>query len=262
MIHIKKLSLCIGLVVLTIMMGGCGFMNSENSKENINETSSEKKIKQSFNKSLKMYPIKNLEDFYDKEGFRDGEFDKNDKGIWVLNSEMAIQTNGDEDLKSKGMVLRINRNTRQAEGEYFISRFKNSSHKEEKYPVKMVNNKIIPAESIENKKVEKEIENFRFFVQYANFKDLNSYGTGNFGYNPNVPSYSAEYQLSNDDYNVKQLRKRYDIPSKRAPKLLLKGIGEFKGSSIGYQQLEIQFEESKNRNIYFNDYVNLQPSKD
>ncbi|RIO42292.1 Csa1 family protein, partial [Staphylococcus hyicus] len=112
MIHIKKLSLCIGLVVLTIMMGGCGFMNNENSTENSNETSSEKKIKQSFNKSIKMYPIKNLEDFYDKEGFRDGEFDKNDKGTWYLYSQMAIQTSADDDLLSKGMVLRINRNTR------------------------------------------------------------------------------------------------------------------------------------------------------
>ena len=259
--EIKKVHKFLSLIILVLVLSGCGFINNENSDENINETRSEKKIKQSFNKSLEMYPIKNLDDFYDKEGFRDGEFDKDDKGTWVLNSEMAIQTNGNEDLISKGMVLRINRNTRQAEGEYFVSRFRNSSHKEEKYPVKMVNNKIIPAESIEDKKVEKEIRDFRFFVQYANFKDLNSYGTGNFGYNPNVPSYSAEYQLSNDDNNVKQLRKRYDIPSKRAPKLLLKGMGEFKGSSIGYQELEIQFEESKNRNIFFNDFVNLQPSK-
>lgn len=44
MIHIKKISLFIGLVVLTIMMGGSGLMNSENSKENINETSSEKRL--------------------------------------------------------------------------------------------------------------------------------------------------------------------------------------------------------------------------
>ncbi|PTH36655.1 tandem-type lipoprotein, partial [Staphylococcus agnetis] len=234
MIHIKTISLCITLLVLTIMMGGCGLMNSENSKENINETSSEKKIKQSFNKSLKMYPIKNLEDFYDKEGFRDGEFDKNDKGTWYLYSQMAIQTSGDDDLLSKGMVLRINRNTRTTEGDYII-RTTGNNKSEKKYPVKMVKNRIIPKEPIKDKKVLKEIEDFRFFVQYANFKDLNSYGTGNFGYNPNVPSYSAEYQLSNDDHNVKQLRKRYDIPSKRAPKLLLKGIGEFKGSSIGYQ---------------------------
>ncbi|WP_245202875.1 Csa1 family protein, partial [Staphylococcus agnetis] len=66
-------------------------MNSENSKENSNETRSEKKIKQSFNKSLKMYPIKNLEDFYDKEGFRDSEFNKNDKGTWLLDSSMVIK---------------------------------------------------------------------------------------------------------------------------------------------------------------------------
>ncbi len=38
-----------------------------------------------------MYPIKNLEDLYDKEGYRDDEFDKNDKGTWTISSEMAIQ---------------------------------------------------------------------------------------------------------------------------------------------------------------------------
>ncbi|MCQ9291531.1 tandem-type lipoprotein [Staphylococcus hyicus] len=248
MIHIKKISLCITLVVLTIMMVGCGLMSNKN------------EIKKSFEEKLSIYPIKHLEDFYDKEGFRDSEFDKNDKGTWYLYSKMAIQTSGDKDLISKGMVLRINRNTRTSEGEYII-RTTGNSKSVKKYPVKMVNNHIIPKEPITDKKVLKEIEDFKFFVQYANFKDLNSYGQGDFDYNPNVPSYSAEYQLSNDDYNVKQLRKRYDIPSKHAPKLLLKGIGEFKGSSIGYQQLEIQFEESKNRNIYFNDFIKLKPSK-
>ncbi|PTH31109.1 hypothetical protein BU585_11645 [Staphylococcus agnetis] len=118
MIHIKTISLCIGLVVLTIMMGGCGLMNSENSKENSNETRSKKKIKQSFNKSLKMYPIKNLEDFYDKEGFRDSEFNKNDKGTWLLDSSMVIKRKTDDKHIVKGVVLRINRNTRTSEGKY------------------------------------------------------------------------------------------------------------------------------------------------
>ncbi|WP_305850449.1 tandem-type lipoprotein [Staphylococcus hyicus] len=265
MIHIKKLSLYITLVALTIMMGGCGLMNNENSKENSNETRSEKKIKQSFNKSLKMYPIKNLEVFYDKEGFRDGEFNKNDKGTWLLNSRMVIKRKTDDKLIVKGMVLNINRNTRTSEGKYFISYIGEESYKddyEESYPVKMVNNKIVSTKVIKDKKILDEIEKFKFFVQFANFKDLNSYGQGHFDYNPNVPSYSAEYQLSNDNYNVKQLRKRYDIPSKKAPKLLLKGIGEFKGSSIGYQKLEIQFEESKNRNIFFSDFIKLKPSRD
>ncbi len=38
-----------------------------------------------------MYPIKNLEDLYDKEGYRDGEFKKDDKGTWLIRSETKIQ---------------------------------------------------------------------------------------------------------------------------------------------------------------------------
>ncbi|WP_305850447.1 tandem-type lipoprotein [Staphylococcus hyicus] len=267
MIHIKTISLCIGLVVLTIMMGGCGFMNNENSKENSNETSSEKKIKQSFNKSLKMYPIKNLEDFYDKEGFRDGEFDKNDKGTWVLISKMAIRESKDDALKVKGMVLRINRNTKQANGEYYTNMIKENKKGEIEdneitYPIRLENNKIVPSKPINDEKIRKEIEDFRFFVQYAKFNGLDSYGTGNFDYNPNVPSYSAEYQLQNADYNVKQLRKRYNIPTNKAPKLILTGVGDFKGSSIGYDRLKMEFEQSEEKSIYFTDAASYIPSRD
>ena len=53
-------------------IGGCGFINKEDSKET--------EIKQNFNKMLNVYPTKNLEDFYDKEGYRDEEFDKRIKG--------------------------------------------------------------------------------------------------------------------------------------------------------------------------------------
>ncbi|XTV95969.1 Csa1 family protein, partial [Staphylococcus aureus] len=55
------------------------------------EDSKEEQIKKSFAKTLDMYPIKNLEDLYDKEGYRDGEFKKGDKGTWVVRSEMIIQ---------------------------------------------------------------------------------------------------------------------------------------------------------------------------
>ena len=43
--------------------------------------SKEEQIKKSFAKTLDMYPIKNLEDLYDKEGYRDGEFKKMIKGL-------------------------------------------------------------------------------------------------------------------------------------------------------------------------------------
>ncbi|TXO19876.1 Csa1 family protein, partial [Staphylococcus aureus] len=80
-------------------------------------------------------------------------------------------------------------------------------------------------------------------------------------YNPNVPSYSAKYQLKNDDYNVKQLRKRYDIPTNKAPKLLIKGDGDLKGSSVGSKNLEFTFVENKEENIYFTDSVQYTPSE-
>ena len=126
----------------------------------------------------------------------------------------------------------------------------------------MKNNKIIPTKPISNDKLKKEIENFKFFVQYGNFKDIKNYKDGDISYNPNVPSYSAKYQLSNNEYNVQQLRKRYDIPTKKVPKLLLKGDGDLKGSSVGSKNLEFTFIENKEENIYFTDSVLFSPSED
>ncbi|WFO03399.2 tandem-type lipoprotein [Staphylococcus aureus] len=221
----------------------------------------EAEIKKSFEKTLSMYPIKNLEDLYDKEGYRDDQFDKNDKGTWIVNSQMATQNKG-EALKVKGMVLYMNRNTKTTKGYYYVNAIKNDKdgrpqENEKRYPVKMVDNKIIPTKEIKDKNIKKEIENFKFFVQYGNFKDLSKYKDGDISYNPEVPSYSAKYQLTNDDYNVKQLRKRYDIPTNKAPKLLLKGTGNLKGSSVGYKDIEFTFVEKKGENIYFISFLIL-----
>ncbi len=125
----------------------------------------------------------------------------------------------------------------------------------------MEHNQIIPTKPIQDDKLKKEIENFKFFVQYGNFKDINNYKNGDISYNPNVPSYSEKYQLRNDDYNVQQLRKRYDIPTKQAPKMLLKGDGDLKGSSVGSKELEFTFVENKKENIYFSDSINFKPTE-
>ncbi|HDT6384593.1 TPA: tandem-type lipoprotein, partial [Staphylococcus aureus] len=253
-----KLKLCLCLIILSVFIGGCGMKKEESSKD--------KQIKENFNKTLSLYPTKNLEDFYDKEGFRDEEFEKGDKGTWIIHSKMIIETNG-RNMESRGMVLYINRNTRTTKGSFVIREITEDSKgysdsKDKKYPVKMENNRIVPMKPIHDEKLRKEIEDFKFFVQYGNFKDINDYKDGDISYNPNVPSYSAKYQLSNDDYNVKQLRKRYDIPTKKAPKLLLKGDGDLKGSSVGSKNLEFTFVENKEENIYFTDSVQYTPSED
>ncbi|MBJ6201524.1 tandem-type lipoprotein [Staphylococcus aureus] len=258
MMHSKKLTLGICLVLLSVFIGACGMKKEESSKD--------KQIKENFNKILSLYPTKNLEDFYDKEGFRDEEFEKGDKGTWIIHSKMIIETNN-SNMESRGMVLYINRNTRTTKGNFVVREItedsKGYSHsKDTKYPVKMEHNRIIPTKPIADDKLRKEIENFKFFVQYGDFKDINDYKDGDISYNPNVPSYSAKYQLSNDDYNVKQLRKRYNIPTNKAPKLLLKGDGDLKGSSVGSKNLEFTFVENKEENIYFTDSVQYTPSED
>lgn len=256
--HSKKLTLGICLVLLIILIGGCVIITKTNGRN--------AQIKEAFNKTLSVYPTKNLDGFYDKEGFRDQEFDKGDKGTWIIYSELTIEPKG-KNMETRGMVLFINRNTRTTKGNYIVREITEDSKgysrsKEKKYPVKMEHNQIILTKPISDDKLKKEIENFKFFVQYGNFKDFKDYKNGDISYNPNVPSYSAKYQLNNDDYNVQQLRKRYNIPTKQAPKLLLKGDGDLEGSSVGSKSLEFTFVENKEENIYFSDSVQFTPSED
>ncbi|TXO11177.1 Csa1 family protein, partial [Staphylococcus aureus] len=56
--------------------------------------------------------------------------------------------------------------------------------------------------------------------------------------------------------------KRYNIPTNKAPKLLLKGTGNLKGSSVGYKDIEFTFVEKKGENIYFSDSLYFKPSED
>ncbi|HDI0807278.1 TPA: tandem-type lipoprotein [Staphylococcus aureus] len=257
MIHSRKLRLCLYLVLLAVFIGACGMKKEESSKD--------KQIKENFTKTLNLYPTKNLEDFYDKEGFRDQEFEKGDKGTWIVDSEMVIELK-DKKMESRSMVLYINRNTRTTKGNFIVRELWEDSKgyaqsKDTKYPVKMEHNKIIPTKPIADDKLRKEIENFKFFVQYGDFKDINDYKDGDISYNPNVPSYSANYQLNNDDYNVQQLRKRYDISTKRAPELKLRGSGDLKGSSVGSKELEFNFIRNKEENVYFTDSINFKPTE-
>ncbi|MRW24941.1 tandem-type lipoprotein, partial [Staphylococcus aureus] len=245
------------LVLLIILIGGCVIMTKTNGRN--------AQIKENFNKTLSVYPTKNLDDFYDKEGFRDQEFDKRDKGTWIIYSEMVIEPKG-KNMESRGMVLYINRNTRTTKGNFIVNEITDDNDgrpidNKKKYPVKMEHNKIIPTKPIKDEKLKKEIENFKFFVQYGKFKNFEKYKNGEFSYNPEAPIYSAKYQLHNDDYNVRQLRKRYDISTKETPKLLLKGGGDLKNSSVGQNDIEFTFVERKGENIYFNDSVEFIPSK-
>ncbi len=168
MMHSKKLMLGICLVLLIILIVGYVIMTKINSRS--------AQIKDTFNQTLKLYPTKNLDDFYDKEGFRDQEFGKGDKGTWIINSGMNIQLKGGA-LKSREMVLYINRNTRTTKGYFIVGEItkdkKGYTHdKDKKYPVKMEHNQIIPTKPIKDEKLKKKLKTLSFLYNMATLKIL------------------------------------------------------------------------------------------
>ncbi|HEB0754881.1 TPA: Csa1 family protein [Staphylococcus aureus] len=64
----------------------------------------------------------------------------------------------------------------------------------------------------------------------------------------------------------KQIKENFNktlslYPTNKAPKLLIKGDGDLKGSSVGSKNLEFTFVENKEENIYFTDSVQYTPSE-
>ncbi|GBZ03289.1 TPA: tandem-type lipoprotein [Staphylococcus aureus] len=256
----KRVVLYISIMVLSIFIIGCD--RSSDITENQREDSKEEQIKKSFSKTLDMYPIKNLEDLYDKEGYRDREFKKGDKGTWTIYSDFA-KSNKPGELSNEGMFLSLDRNTRTAKGYYFVRTFyrKDKLPYRKNYKVEMKNNKIILLDKVEDKKLKQKIENFKFFSQYANLKELKNYSNGDVSINENVPSYDVKYKMSNKDENVKQLRSRYYIPTDKSPVLKMHIDGNLKGSSVGYRKLEIDFSKRENSHLSVIDSLDYQAAK-
>ncbi|WP_165006797.1 MULTISPECIES: tandem-type lipoprotein [unclassified Enterococcus] len=244
----KTLLFITGGIIMTTILSGCTSKKKE-------------EIEQSFDQVLALYPTKDLMDFYEMEGYRDEEFDEGDKGVWVLDSSMSISNDSDSPLITEGMLLKINRNKGTAEGFYYQwtipADIKNNEMKEKIYPITYDKQEIHLLEEVDDPELKEKIENFQFFVQYGDFKNLVQYEHIRKMYNPNVPIYELEYQLENDDPNVQQLRQRYQIPTENAPTLLLKGRGNLAGDSVGYKNVEIRF--SKNPSIVFDDSIDYQP---
>lgn len=124
-----------------------------------------------------------------------------------------------------------------------------------------MNNKIIPTEDVKNEDLKREIENFKLFSQYGEFKSLNTDSITNISYNPNAPNYSAEYKINDDDNNIKQLKNRFNIKSNKNPKLLFKGAGNIKGSSVGYKEIQIIFNRNKEESVSCIDSIEFKPSE-
>ncbi len=54
-----------------------------------------------------------------RKAFEIREFEKGDKGTWIIHSKMTIETNG-KNMESRGLVLYVDRNTRTTKGEFIV----------------------------------------------------------------------------------------------------------------------------------------------
>ncbi|WP_262996876.1 tandem-type lipoprotein [Macrococcus capreoli] len=240
-------------IVVSLMMLNTGCSNIAITKD--------QKVEQAFEKHLSIYPVKSLEDFYDMEGFRDKEFDKDDKGTWVLSSKIVTQSNKNAPLDVKGIVLFLNRNKREGYGNlrYATVYDDHSKYKETKYKIEYKNNRLFLKDKATSE-VKHFVENFRFLVQDEQIGDLSKFKKIDSTYNSNVPLYTSEYQLDKNNNINQWVQNHYNLAEKDAT-LYLEGTGDLKGSSTGDFYFEVRNSKKQGDNCYFSESITYQPSK-
>ncbi|UTG99547.1 tandem-type lipoprotein [Macrococcoides canis] len=241
------------MIGATVMMIGTGCSNMA--------LTTDQKVEQAFEKHLSIYPVKSLEDFYEMEGFRDEEFEKDDKGTWVLNSSISNQSEEDGPLITQGIVLYLDRNNKMGKGYYSYTKFYDEFGKDEKitYKIEMKNNQIYLADKANND-VKKFVENFRFLVQDEKFGELSKFKKIDTTYTSNVPLYISEYKLDKNNEINRWVQKQYNVKEKDAA-LYLEGTGSLKGSSTGDFFFEIRFNKPQEKENYFSESITYQPNE-
>ncbi|WP_262618632.1 tandem-type lipoprotein [Staphylococcus agnetis] len=215
----RKFYISIYLLILTLMASGCSMSTRE-------------KIESGLKEPLSVYPTKNLEDFYDKEGYRDSNFSKDDKGVWSVYTSIA-KRNDEGKLRTEGVILFIDRNTRKSQGNYFVQNDSEYEYKKfnKKYPIIMKDNKLMLREDNVNEEIKRKVENFKFLVQIGEFKELDRYLERNAIYNNQAPNYLMSYYIKNNDKNLKQIQSVYGLNVGEKPRLEIYGDGELKNNS-------------------------------
>ncbi|UEX90269.1 tandem-type lipoprotein [Staphylococcus ratti] len=242
-----KIKIVTLLLVLLITLSGCGFNKREDVEAELQE-------------SLSVYPTKNLEDFYDKEGYRDINFSKEDKGVWTIYTSISKENEyGRSNIE--GVVLHINRNSRTSEGEYFVEKGMKDVRKdvEKRYPITMKNGKLHLKNSNVDPRIKEKVENFELFVQFGNLKKLNQYEFKDFSYNNELPNYFLSYTLNQNDDNLKEIGKRLNIKIGKNPDLTFEGRGDVKSDVGGSNSITYTLDDADD--CIFTSFVSYRPER-
>ena len=243
----KHLLIILGVMVSMSLLSSCGMSTRE-------------KIESGLKEPLSVYPTKNLEDFYDKEGYRDSNFSKDDKGIWSILTVLA-KMNEEGDLYREGVMLYIDRNTKKSEGYYFVGNESEAEHNNyrKEYPLIMKDNQLILKDNNVDEDIKRKVKNFKFFVQFGNLSDLDKYKEKNASYNSMVPNYSIRYHLNQNNDNLKEIQNLYEIKAGESPELNIYGDGDFKSDAIDSNTINYKLKGKTWK--YFSSVVSYLPKR-
>ncbi|KFE42091.1 tandem-type lipoprotein [Staphylococcus agnetis] len=243
----RKIIIIAGVMMSIGLLSSCDFTTRQ-------------KIESGLKEPLSVYPTKNLEDFYDKEGYRDSNFSKDDKGIWMLISVLS-KRNEEGKIKREGVKLYIDRNTRTSEGYYYvdISSKDGGKNYRKEYPLKMKDNQLILKDKNVDEDIQRKVKDFKFFVQFGNLSDLDRYKEKDASYNSSAPNYLISYHLNQNDDNLKEIQKLYSIEAGKNPELKIYGDGDFKSDTFKSNTVNYKLNGKVGR--LYNSVVSYKPKR-
>ncbi|SUK04246.1 lipoprotein [Staphylococcus agnetis] len=225
---LNKIVIIAGLMMSIGLLSSCDFTTRQ-------------KIESGLKEPLSVYPTKNLEDFYDKEGYRDSNFGKDDKGVWSIFTSVS-RKDKEGLLRTESVILYIDRKTRTSEGYYFEEI--DSKNFNQRYPIMMKNNKLYLKNENVEKRIKEQVENFKFLVQYVSFENLGDYEEKNAIYNSQAPNYLISYKIKENDKNLKQIEKAYKVKGGKKSSLRIYGNSDLKRIPNGSNKVMYIFEDN------------------
>ncbi|UXS68055.1 tandem-type lipoprotein [Staphylococcus chromogenes] len=240
----KNLLIILGVVLTMGLLSGCDFTTRQ-------------KIESGLKEPLSVYPTKNLEDFYDKEGYRDSNFSKDDKGVWSIFTSIS-RKDKEGLLRTESVILYIDIKTKTSEGYYFEEIESKNFNK--RYPIMMKNNRLFLKDENVEKRIKEKVENFKFLVQYGSFGNLGDYEEKNVIYNSQAPNYLISYKIKENDKNLKQIEKAYKVKGGKKSSFRIYGNSNLQSIPKGSNKVMYIFEDNGYQSI--NSVVNFKSGGD
>ncbi|WP_156626756.1 Csa1 family protein [Clostridium tertium] len=217
---------------------------------NVINKPSDKEIVGKFAEFVNMFPTEDLTVLYDKNG-NGSDLKAGDLGTWQLSSyKYSISEKGDEKI---GVIIRFNRNTKEAKGIFIKSVIKDEETIEDiEYPIYYDKDGLHFVDKNMEASIVEELSNFKIMYEFISIdrEYLNTLKSKDIFYNEEVPLYGATYKLTAEDKNIKKIKELYPDVVMDENNLILDFMGNgTPWKTTSYLSLWIRLDD-KNNNYF------------